>query len=640
MTIAIDTPACVASPGARPSLGRAQTRRHAAIRPYKILDTAPEAPFDNIAMLAAHICDAESAAISFIDDHRQWFKATCGIDQRETPIGASFCVHAIERSDLLVVRDARLDPRFADNPLVTGTPNIRFYAGAPILAQDGTPIASLCVFDRKPRPGGLTQLQETTLRILAAQVESLLELRLSIMDRQAQLSRQSVLAKELQHVADHDVLTGLPHRGLFIKRLIAAMEDADRNGTRVALMLVDVDHFKQINDSLGHDVGDALLCSFADRLRSVVRRTDTAARLGGDEFGVVLSQIRQDGDLVKVITSLNERLHQPMEHRGRQVECQASIGVAIYPDHAKTAEALTKCSDLALAEAKRMRGCVETFHPGMVEEFQRGTQMLSIARAGVEERRIVPYYQPKIDLISGNLVGLEALVRCERDGGMPMLPETFALAFADRKLAAAIGEQMLARVVDDVRDWVDRGIDFGHVAINSCAADFSGDDFAERVLNGLKARDLPPDLIELEVTEGVFLGRGAHHVKRALTMLSEQGMRIALDDFGTGYASLIHLKQFPVDVLKIDRSFVAGIGKNPDDTAIVRALIGLGNSLGIATVAEGIETEAQAVFVRAHGCDIGQGFLYSTPQPAHRIPELIASLHRQTCAAHPSVAAA
>lgn len=640
MNIAINTPALVALTGSRPSFSRTQSRRRTAIRHCKILDTAPEAAFDNIAMLAARICDAESAAISFIDNDRQWFKATCGIDQRETPIAASFCAHAIVQSDMLVVRDARLDPRFADNPLVTGAPNICFYAGARILAPDGTPIASLCIFDPKPRAHGLTQLQESTLLILAAQVQSLLELRLSIIDRQAQLSRQSTLSKELQHVAEHDVLTGLPHRGPFNKRLSAALRDADRKGTRVALMLVDVDHFKQINDSLGHDVGDALLCSFADRLRSVVRRTDTAARLGGDEFGVVLSGIRHDEDLAKIIGSLNERLHQPMEYRGRQVACEASIGIAIYPDHAKTAETLTKCSDLALAEAKRTRGCVETFRPSMVEEFQRETQMLSIAREGVEGRRIVPHYQPKVDLVSGKLVGFEALVRCERDDGMPILPEMFALAFADRKLAAAIGEQMLAKVLTDVRAWVDGGIEFGHVAINSCAADFSGDNFAERLLDGLKALDLRPSLIELEVTEGVFLGRGAHHVKRALSILSERGMRIALDDFGTGYASLIHLKQFPVDVLKIDRSFVAGIGKNPDDTAIVRALIGLGKSLGIATVAEGIETQAQAVFAKVHGCDIGQGFLYSPAQPADRVPEVIASLHQQACAAQTSAAAA
>lgn len=618
---------------------KVRTLRRSAIRHYQILDSDPEIEFDDIAMLAALICDTDSGAISFIDDDRQWFKATSGIDLRDTPIAESFCVHTIERRSILVVKDAHLDPKFATNPLVTGNPNIRFYAGMPIKAKNGTPIATLCVFDPKPRPNGLSQTQETTLRVLAAQVQSLLELRLSVIERRAQVLQQVGLSKELRRMAEHDVLTGLPNRGLFNKQLIAAMSKADQNETRVALMLVDVDHFKQINDALGHDVGDALLCSFADRLHSAVRTTDTAARLGGDEFGVILSDIGLDGDLTVITRSLNERLHQPLEHNGREIRCQASIGLAIYPDHARTAEELTKCCDLALADAKQLRGCLQTFKPSMAEEFERDTRMLSIARKGVEGRHILPYYQPKVDLNSGALVGFEALVRCDRIGGSPILPQMFELAFTDRKLAAAIGTQMLAGVLDDVRAWVDHGLAFGHVAINTCAADFSADDFAERLLNGLEARGLMPSQIELEVTEGVFLGRGAHHVKRALCMLSERGMRIALDDFGTGYASLTHLKQFPVDVLKIDRSFIAGIGKNPDDTAIVRALIGLGKSLGIETVAEGIETLAQAEFVKTHSCDVGQGYLYSAAQPAQLVPDIISNFQLRKTASQAPFAA-
>jgi diguanylate cyclase (GGDEF)-like protein len=601
-------------------------QRTDAIHHYEILDKAPEEDFDNIVMLASRICDTQSAVISLIDNNRQWLKAACGIDQPETPISAALYAHAIAQSTILEVNDTRIDVRFAAKRFVTGKPQIRFFAGIRILGGDGTPIGSLCVFDPAPRSQGLTQVQQMTLQVLAEQVQSLLELRRSILERQAQAVKQSALTKELMHGAEHDVLTGLPHRGVFHKRLIAGMGEADRKGVRVALMLVDVDHFKQINDSLGHDVGDALLCSFADRLRTVVRNTDCVARLGGDEFGIILAGLERDEEITAVVRSLSERLHAPMVHNGRQVDCQASIGLALYPDHAKTAEALTKCADLALAEAKRSRGSVETFQPSMVEAFARETQMRVIARDCIEGRYIVPYFQPKIELASGALVGFEALVRCERDDGPPVSPEVFALAFRDRKLAAEISLQMMTRILDDVHAWSDCGLGFGHVAINSCAADFRTDDFAERLLGGLEARGLKPGLIELEVTEDVFLGRGAHHVKRALSILSERGVRIALDDFGTGYASLVHLKQFPVNVLKIDRSFIAGIGQNPDDSAIVRALIGLGHSLGIETVAEGVETRAQASFLKTHGCDIGQGFLYSPAQPAQMIPDLIAYL--------------
>ncbi|KPQ36552.1 MAG: diguanylate cyclase, partial [Porphyrobacter sp. HL-46] len=421
-------------------------------------------------------------------------------------------------------------------------------------------------------------------------------------------------------------------RDLFNKQLIRTMRNAGRTGARAALLFVDVDHFKQINDSLGHDAGDALLCGFAERLRSELRRSDTAARLGGDEFGVILGDIGRDEQIADVVRSLSRRLQEPIRHRGRLINCRASVGVAIYPDHATDAESLMKCADLALAEAKLSRGRTETFSPRLMEEFDRETEMLSVARDGLEAGRIVAHYQPKIDLNTGALVGFEALVRCQTDDRVTIMPTSFAQAFDDSELAVAISAKMISSVLDDIRTWVDRGLRFGHVAINTGAADFRNNAFAEMLLDEVGARGLTPDMIELEVTEGVFLGRGAQHVGRALSVLSKAGMRIALDDFGTGYASLTHLKQFRVDVLKIDRSFVSGIGTNFDDTTIVRALIGLGKSLGIATVAEGIETAAQAEFARSHGCDIGQGYFFGKAQPSATVPAMIDRFDRAACA--------
>lgn len=610
---------------------REQSRRDAIAR-YAILDSAPESQFDDIVRLAARIIGTQTAAISFIDDTRQWFKARCGLDPKETPLSVSFCVHAIEDKAPFVIRNALEDPRFADNPLVTGTPHIRFYAGMRILAGDGTPIAALCVIDPEPRPQGLTPIEEITLRTLAGQVEALLELRRLVLEREAQVIAQAQLSEQLRYVAEHDDLTGLPRRDLFNKQLVNTMRDAGRTGTRAALLFVDVDHFKQINDSLGHDAGDALLCGFARRLRSELRRNDTAARLGGDEFGVILGDIGRGEQIADVVRSLSRRLHEPIRHRGRLINCKASVGVAIYPDHAADAESLMKCADLALAEAKLSRGRAETFSPRLMEEFERETEMLSVAREGLEAGRIVAHYQPKIDLNTGALVGFEALVRCQTHNRVTIMPTSFAQAFDDSELAVAISAKMISSVLDDIRSWVDRGLRFGHVAINTGAADFRNNAFAEMLLDEVEARGLTPDMIELEVTEGVFLGRGAQHVGRALSVLSKAGMRIALDDFGTGYASLTHLKQFRVDVLKIDRSFVSGIGTNFDDTTIVRALIGLGKSLGIATVAEGIETAAQADFARSHGCDIGQGYFFGKAQPSAFVPIMIDRFDRAACA--------
>lgn len=602
---------------------RVRLQRRNAIAQYQILDSAPESHFDDIVSLTASIIGTQTAAISFIDDTRQWFKARCGLRAQETPISASFCSHTIEVGALFVIKDALQDPRFAANPLVTGPPHIRFYAGMRILAGDGTPIAALCVIDPEPRPKGLSAIEETTLRTLAVQVEALLELRRLVIEREAQIEAQSQLTEQLRHLAEHDDLTGLPRRDLFYKCLTKAMRDAERTGTQAALLFVDVDHFKQINDSLGHDAGDALLCGFAQRLRDTMRRADTAARLGGDEFGLILGGIDRQEQIDNVVLSLNQRLQEPVRHRGRMIVCKASIGVAIYPDHATDAKGLMKCADLALGEAKLSRGRAEIFRPRLMEEFDRQAQMLSVARQGLETGRIVVHYQPKIDLRTNALVGFEALVRCQTNDNVIIMPDNFAQAFDDRELAVGISRKMISAVLDDIREWADRGLVFGHVAINTGAADFRSDTFAETLLEEIELRGLAPHMIELEVTEGVFLGRGSQHVARALMVLSDAGMRIALDDFGTGYASLAHLKEFRVDVLKIDRSFISGIGTNFDDTAIVRAVIGLGESLGIATVAEGIETEAQADFVRMQGCDIGQGFLFGHARPAEFVPVMI-----------------
>ena len=613
-------------------------QRSARLRPrpasmqLDITGASPGSDFENIAMLAARSCGVQCATINFVDHHGKWSQAMWGGGKHEEAMAMSMWKAVTEESSVLAIGDASVDPRFNSSTGLSDKQALRFFAGLRIADDDGTTIGALCVFDPAPRLRGITQGQRTTLQMLAGQIRLVLKLRRSVIDRDAQIQELSIRSAKLQHMAEHDVLTGLPHRELFNQRLRSAMEHADRRGTRVALLLVDIDHFKQINDSMGHDAGDALLCSFAERLRNTLGRTDCAARLGGDEFGILLSGIKRHEDLAVVARSLSDCLSNPITYRGRAIDCPVSIGLAIYPDHAPTPELLTKCSDLALAEAKQARGDMQTFHSGMVESFERETKMLSVAGTAVAARRIVPYYQPKIDFHSGRIVGFEALARYDQTRGPLILPEMFALAFADRKLSAEISHQMLSAVLDDIRAWVDQGVAFGHIAINSCAADFSSDDIAERLLGGLEARGLSPSMMELEVTEGVFLGRGAHHVKRALSLLSGNGMRIALDDFGTGYASLIHLKEFPVDVLKIDRSFVAGIGVKPDDTAIVRALIGLGNSLGIETVAEGIETQEQADFVTAHGCDIGQGFLYSPAQPSKQIPGMIARLDNRTCA--------
>lgn len=588
---------------------------------YQILDTPREASFDAISKLASEICNTPFAAISFAETERQWFKSQVGLKIRESPLARSFCAQAISQKEPLIIEDAICDPRFCEIEYVATAPGLRFYAGIQLRSSEGIALGVLCVLDVVPRPEGLSAAQTSALQVLASQVEAQLELRRAVNERDAQVLTLRRVTKKLRYVAGHDSLTSLPNRAFFGEKLHRAIKISLRDDAPIALMLIDVDHFKQINDSLGHDTGDALLRKFAANLASVVRSSDVVARIGGDEFAVLLNDA-DTGSITALLASLNGRLNKPLRHRGRLIECRASIGIAQCPRDGITAEALTKCSDLALASAKTTRGSAVIFEPHLRDDFDERQRSVASVREALDAGELLPFYQPKVAFATGAVVGFEALMRRELNGSFVSLPEVFDPGFLDKALLAQIRTRLTNQILDDVAMWKRTGVQFGHVAINSCAADFAYDDFGENLVQELERRHLSPNLIELEVTEGVFVGRGAPHVARALKVLCEAGMRIALDDFGTGFASLTHLKQFPVDVLKIDRSFVAGIGKSADDAAIVRAVIGLGKNLGIETVAEGIEALEQAAFVQQYGCDVGQGYLFGPAVPACDVPKL------------------
>ena len=432
--------------------------------------------------------------------------------------------------------------------------------------------------------------------------------------------------ERVRWTASHDPLTRLANRSLFQEKLDHAIRAAASDGGAVGLLLLDLDHFKQINDTLGHDAGDMLLKMFAGRLRGVVRAQDTVARFGGDEFAIVMPDIHTEQSLIQVSRAIQERLREPFVHAGRILDCRVSMGASVFPMHGRSSEALLKNADIALYAAKSSgRGVVCLFEPHMRDDVQRRNSMVQLARNAIRDDRVVPYYQPKFDLGTREIVGFEALLRWRNSQGRIGLPASIEAAFEDLDVAAAISDRMIERVIADMRGWLDKGIEFSHVAVNSSAAEFRRDNFAERVLEQLRDANIPTRCFQLEVTETVFLGRGAEYVHRALAMLSSQGVKIALDDFGTGYASLRHLKQFPVDIIKIDQSFVRDMAVDPNDEAIIRAVINLGSSLGIKVVAEGIETEEQDRRLLELGCDFGQGFLFSRAVAAGRVPRLVES---------------
>lgn len=442
--------------------------------------------------------------------------------------------------------------------------------------------------------------------------------------------------ENLRWSATHDSLTGLPNRRLLQEELTAAIAEAQRSETIVAVMQVDLDHFKYVNDSLGHDAGDALLTHVAERLRNVVRIEGIVARTGGDEFAIVLPGVESVDAARALAADVLETLRAPHVHDGHMLDCRASIGVGLYPVHGWTPEQLLKAADVALYRAKaRGRGQVILFAPEMRTDIQKRSSMINAARDALTSDRVLPFYQPKIDLRSGAVAGFEALLRWHDRNGLLRTPGEIAAAFEDAHLCCDISDRMIDRVIRDMRRWTDDGIDFGHVAVNAAAADFRHGDFAERLLERLEAAGLAPKHLQLEVTETVFIGQGTEYVERALRTLSAAGVQIALDDFGTGYASLRHLREFPVDCIKLDRSFISGLDRDGGDAAIVRAMLNLGHSIGIEVVAEGIETQSQASHLLRLGCPLGQGFLFSKAVDASQVPALLTARPRW----HPLTAA-
>jgi diguanylate cyclase (GGDEF)-like protein/PAS domain S-box-containing protein len=432
--------------------------------------------------------------------------------------------------------------------------------------------------------------------------------------------------EQLHRAAYHDDLTGLANRRFFRERLRQILDQVSDASRAIGLLVMDLDHLKQINDRFGHDAGDDLLKEFAHRLREVVKPTDVVARLGGDEFAVILPGMTGEEDVAATARAILARMQEPLKRSGKALDCRTSVGgaVALGPD--TSPEELQKQADLALYHSKSSgRGAFKMFVPALRQEAQKTASALEVAAKAVASDWIMPFYQPKVVLASGAIGGFEALLRWQHPRGGIQSPEKIAPAFNDTELGTAIGERMRSCVLKDMRRWLDAGLTIGRVAINASAAEFRRGDYAERVLEELRRAGVPTRCLEVEVTESVFLGSSTQLVEGALRTLSAEGITIALDDFGTGYASLSHLKRFPVNTLKIDRTFVSGLESDAGDAAIVKAVLSLGHNLGIEVVAEGVETAFQASLLQRMSCDLVQGYHFGRPMPAADVPSFVTS---------------
>jgi diguanylate cyclase (GGDEF)-like protein len=422
---------------------------------------------------------------------------------------------------------------------------------------------------------------------------------------------------QVERLAYRDSLTGLPNRAMFTRQFQNEIRRAEERGGRVGLLMLDLDHFKDINDTLGHDAGDALLRSVSERLVKAYRASDTVARLGGDEFAIILPDVRGEQDLIRPTEALLQLLRHPVEHGGQVFTISASVGGAIYPNDTADAAQLLKNADIALYQAKAEgRNCLVTFEPAMRELVETRNLMLREVRGGLSRDEFVLYYQPVVDITPETVTSFEALMRWNHPERGLLTPDVFKEAFEDKDLAMLLCDVTFDSAMKQMRAWLEQGVEFGRVALNVSAAQFRTPDLALQIEQKLKHWGVPPTRLTIEVTENVYMGWGSDLVGETVRRLHDSGVLIALDDFGTGYASLAHLKRFPVDRLKIDKSFV----QNSGDNAIVQAVINLGANLGMEVVAEGVEGLDQLHFLTANGCDQVQGFHFGRPMPAVEVP--------------------
>jgi len=435
------------------------------------------------------------------------------------------------------------------------------------------------------------------------------------------ISERKTAAAKIEFLAYRDTLTGLPNRAAFQVAFDEAVFAAEQHGEHFGVLMVDVDHFKDINDTLGHDAGDALLKGLAERMTRTFRRGDTVARLGGDEFAVVLRDLQSPEDMLRPIDSLRRLLQTPIGHAGQSFTISTSLGAAFHDDPDADPLHLLKNADVALYEAKfggRNR-CV-LFEPAMRTQVEQRVELLREVRLAIAQGEFDLFYQPVVDIEANRVAGFEALMRWNHPEQGILPPAAFMAAFEDNDLSLQLGEVAFERALGQMRAWMDEDVEFGRVAINVASAQFRSGRLAQEIAGKLAAWNVPADRLTIEVTENVYMGWGADTVADTVRALHESGVLIALDDFGTGYASLANLRQFPVDRLKIDKSFV----QNVEDDAIVRAVINLGSSMGMKVVAEGVEQADQLAKLTDYGCDQVQGYHFARPMPAAEVADFVA----------------
>lgn len=538
-----------------------------------------------------------------------WFCRETGVDHfRAASLGAVLAfgeglpgaVWASQQPLWIDAIEHYADRRFAHNLA------LKTALGVPIMANDEV-LAVLEFFRRAP-----TKEDSRVVRLFA-----------TVADQLGTIIQRKRAEERLHHMAHYDHLTGLPNRVLFTDRLSQAMVDAQRHRRVVGVIFLDLDRFKTINDSLGHGIGDLLLIGVARRLERSVRPGDTVARLAGDEFTIALADMAHIDDAAQVAQKLLDDLSQPLHVGGHELFTGASLGVTIFPSDDTTVEGLLRNADIAMYRAKDQGG--NSFHFYSSDMTAKARARLSLEnelRRAIEREELVLHYQPIVSLRGREVMAIEALVRWNHPVRGLLLPSEFIPLAEEAGLIMPLGEWVMHTALNEIRQFVRAGFVSMRVGVNISAHQFRQQEILRIVRSALAAADVPPYRLQLEITESVLM-QNVEATDKTLRALREMDVELSLDDFGTGYSSLSYLKRFPIDVLKIDRSFVRDIPGDADDAAIASAIISMAHTLGIAVVAEGVESREQLEFLRERGCDQVQGYYFSHPLPANLLNQLL-----------------
>lgn len=602
-----------------------EAERLKALGATQLLDSEAEELFDRLTRVACASLSVPVSLISLVDDERQWFKSTCGLDARETPRDVSFCGHAILSDQPFIVEDATRDGRFAGNPLVTGAPGIRFYAGIPIHSE-GRRIGTLCVIDTVART--LAPQEIVLLQTLARTIEDLLFFRQTALESLTLVDAWSTQqpdfdartrVQSLKNQVLRDPLTGLPNRFAIDREIGRLLAQAPRREGVVLLALIDIDNLAGINERLGHRIGDRLIAVVAQRLKELSGADDTCARIGGGMFALLVQGEANLAAAVGRLRAVHEALNALVLSDDLVIHSSLTTAYAPLRDTWADAGSWLNTVHEAVRQAKALgHGLMCPFNQAMHRLNHRSLE--HDLRAAVGGDQLFLLYQEKRNVESGRVAGVEALIRWQHPVLGLISPADFIPVAEESALIVQIGRWTLGEACRQLRLWADGADRLLPVAVNLSPRQFLHGDIVESVRAALAEYGLPGHLLELELTESVAV----FDVDRATSImyqLKELGVTLSLDDFGTGFSSLSYLMRLPVDKLKIDRSFVSGLQDSARSRAIIKGVIDISHGLGIHVIAEGVETAAQVALLRELGCTEMQGFHFGRPVPPAQVDQ-------------------